>query len=315
MVVAVSGSSGLIGSALIRSLAAAGHRAVRLVRGGVEAEDAIRWDPTQGIEDLSKLEGVDAVVHLAGETIGNRRWTAAQRAAIRRSRAEGTERLAESLAMIPKPPRVLVSASAVGFYGDRAGEILSEESAPGTDFFAQVCREWEAATGVAERAGIRVVHLRFGAVLSAGGGALRKMLLPFRLGLGGRVGSGRQFVSWIALDDAVGAIQHALLTESVRGPVNAVAPAPVTNAEFTRTLGRVLRRPTVMPLPRPAARFMFGEVADAVLLASQRVAPARLNASGYHFRYPELEGALRHLLGRERGSALAIVRGGSRVWR
>ena len=295
MHIAVSGSSGLVGSALVSSLTAGGHRVTRLVRRSPGGNDVL-WDPAEGIRDLPKFAGVDGVVHLAGENIAAGRWTEARKAEIRRSRVEGTRRLCESLAKLGARPKVLVSASAIGFYGDRGVEILTEDSAPGSDFLAGVCREWEAATEVASRAGIRVVHLRFGMILSPAGGALKKMLLPFKMGAGGRIGSGAQFMSWIAIDDAVGVIQHALSTESIRGPVNAVAPAPVTNAEFTRTLARVLSRPAIVPMPAFAARLAFGELADALLLSSQRVMPSRLKESGYRFRYPELEGALRHLL-------------------
>ena len=298
MQIAISGSSGLIGSALVSFLTAGGHRVFRLVRGIAPGADSIRWDPAVGVRDVALLEGLDGVVHLAGENIGAGRWTARRKAEIRRSRVEGTRRLCESLARLAKRPKVLVSASAVGFYGDRGEEALNEESPPGNDFLAQVCREWEAATAPAATAGIRVVNLRFGVVLSPAGGALKKMLLPFKLGAGGRIGSGRQFMSWIALDDVVGAIHHALITQSLAGPVNAVAPSPVTNAEFTRTLARVLRRPAIAPVPAFALRLAFGEMADALLLAGQRVLPTRLQASGYTFRFPDLEGALRHLLGR-----------------
>jgi uncharacterized protein (TIGR01777 family) len=269
----------------------------RLVRKAAAA-DEVAWDISQGVKDLPRLEGVDAVVHLAGENIAAGRWTAARKEAIRRSRVEGTRRLCESLACLTRRPKVLVSASAVGFYGNRGDEILKEDSAPGSDFLAQVCQEWEAATGPASRAGIRVICIRFGVILSPAGGALKKMLLPFKLGAGGRIGSGTQFMSWIDIDDTIGAIHHAIVTESLQGPVNGVSPAPVSNAEFTRTLARVLSRPAIAPMPAFAARLAFGEMADALLLASQRVLPTRLQASGYKFRYPELEGALRHLLGR-----------------
>jgi uncharacterized protein (TIGR01777 family) len=238
------------------------------------------------------------VVHLAGANIAAGRWTPARKAEIRDSRVEGTRSLCQALARLAHPPQVLASASAVGFYGDRGTETLTEESVAGTGFLPGVCQAWEAAAEPATRVGIRVVHLRFGMILSPAGGALRKMLLPFRLGGGGRVGSGAQFVSWIAIDDVLGAIEHVLREESLHGPVNVVAPESVTNAEFTRSLGRVLRRPTLIPLPAFAARLAFGEMADALLLASARVMPARLRASGYRFRFPELEGALRHLLGR-----------------
>jgi uncharacterized protein (TIGR01777 family) len=296
--VAVTGSRGLVGTALVPFLTTGGHRILRIVRGAGGDTEAVRWDPAHGLQDAARLSGVDAVVHLAGENIAARRWTDAHKAAVRQSRVVGTRRLCDALATLPHPPKVLVAASAVGYYGDRGAEVLTEESPPGTGFLAEVCREWESATQPAERAGIRVVHLRFGMILSPRGGALGKMLLPFRLGAGGPVGSGRQYVSWVAIDDAIGAVLHALATGEVRGPVNVVAPAPVTNAEFARTLGRVLRRPALVPLPAFAARLAFGEMADALLLASARVMPARLQTSGYRFRLPDLEGALRHLLGR-----------------
>jgi len=293
--IAVTGSSGLVGAALVSFLTAGGHRVIRLVRKPPSGDD-VQWDPTEGVRDLSRLEGVDAVIHLAGENIAAGRWTPQRKDEIRRSRVEGARRLSESLAKLSQRPKALVSASAIGFYGDRGDEILTEDSALGMDFLAQVCQEWEAATEPAARAGIRVVRLRFGMILSPMGGALRKMLLPFRLGAGGRMGSGAQYVSWIAIGDAIGAIHHAVCTESLHGPVNAVSPAPVTNAEFTRVLARVLSRPAIFPMPAFAMRFAFGEMADALLLASARVMPTRLQASGYRFRFPELEGALRHLL-------------------
>ncbi len=298
MHIAVTGSSGLVGSAVVPFLTAGGHRVTRLVRGRPAGEGEAGWDPTAGVPDVSRLEGVEGVVHLAGESIAAGRWTPERKNAIRRSRVEGTCRLCEVLAKLARRPKVLVSASAVGFYGDRRDENLTEDSSPGQDFLAQVCREWEAATEPASKASVRVVHLRFGMILSPAGGALKKMLLPFRMGAGGRIGSGAQFMSWIGIDDAVGAIHHALSAESLKGPVNAVAPTPVTNIEFTRTLARVVSRPALIPMPAFAARLAFGEMADALLLASQRVMPTRLQGSGYRFRYPELESTLRHLLDR-----------------
>ena len=296
MNILVTGATGLIGSALVSSLTSAGHGVTRLVRVQPKpGEKAARWDPLAGTIDASAFEGVDAVVHLAGENIAER-WTPAKKVRIRESRVNGTQVLCEALAHLASPPKVLVSASAIGYYGDRGEEILTEESAPGTAFLSEVCRAWEAAADPARQKGIRVVHARFGVVLSAAGGALAKMLPPFRLGLGGVLGGGRQYLSWIALDDAVGAIQHAIVTDALQGPTNAVAPRAVTNQEFTKTLGAVLGRPTVIPLPAFAARLMFGEMADELLLASTRVQPAKLLASGYGYRYPELEGALRHLL-------------------
>jgi uncharacterized protein (TIGR01777 family) len=298
MNILVTGASGLIGSALASSLSAAGHDVTRLVRSAPQpGEKAARWDPQAGSIDAHAFDGVEAVVHLAGENIAAR-WTSAQKVKIRDSRVQGTQVLSEQLATLADPPKVLVCASAIGYYGDRGAEVLSEDSAAGAGFLAEVCRAWEAAAEPARQKGMRVVHLRFGLVLSATGGALAKMLPPFRLGLGGVLGSGRQYISWIALADAVGAIEHAIVTDALQGPINAAAPQAVTNQEFTKTLGNVLGRPTIFPLPAFAARLMFGEMADALLLASTRVQPAKLLASGYRFRYPELEGALRHLLQR-----------------
>ena len=300
--VAVTGASGLIGSALVTGLTSAGHRVVRVVRGAgaasVAGQRLARWDPESGALEPSALAGADAVVHLAGESVAGGRWTEAKKRRIRSSRVDVTRRLAEALPRLERPPRLLVSASAVGYYGDRGSEILREDSSPGPGFLAEVCREWEAATDPAARAGIRVVRLRIGMVLSRRGGALGAMLTPFRLGAGGPVGSGVQWVSWIAIDDLVGAILHALATESLAGPVNAVAPEPVTNRELARTLGRVLRRPALLPLPAVAARLLFGQMADELLLASARVEPARLRATGFTFRHARLEDALRHELGR-----------------
>ncbi len=240
-------------------------------------------------------EGLEAVVHLAGEPIAGR-WTAKKKERIRESRLGGTRQLCEALAKLERPPRVLVSASAIGYYGDRGTEPLNEDSPAGKGFLADVCRGWEAATLPAAEAGIRVVNLRFGIVLSGDGGALARMLWPFRVGVGGTVGSGRQFWSWVAIEDAIGAIQHALNTEWARGPINVVSPNAVTNREFTKTLGRVLRRPTVFPMPGLAARAVFGEMAEALLLNSARVQPIRLEGSGYRFCFPGLEATLRHLV-------------------
>ena len=300
MNILVTGSSGLIGSALVRFLTAHGHAVTRLVRGTPRAsEPEFHWDPTSGRIDSRALDGVDAVVHLAGENIAAGRWTADRKTQIRESRVKGTRLLAETLAWLASPPRVLVCASAMGYYGNRGNEVLGEDSPPGTGFLAELCQAWEAASEPAERAGIRVVKLRVGIVLSSQGGALARMLLPFRLGLGGRIGGGRQYMSWIALDDLVAVVLHALTTNSLAGPVNAVTPNPVTNQEFTRMLGRVLGRPTILPVPAFAARLALGEMANELLLSSARLEPARLLASGYTFRYPELEGALRQVLGRK----------------
>jgi uncharacterized protein (TIGR01777 family) len=297
MKILVTGSSGLIGSALIPVLSAGGHTVVRLVRAETERGGGIvRWDPIAGTLDRPAIEGFDAVVHLAGEDISSGTWTQAKKARIRQSRVDATRLLARTLASVDRPPAVLACASAVGYYGDRGDQILTEESGPGTGFLAAVCHDWEAAAAPAGEAGVRVVHLRLGVVLSADGGALARMLGPFRLGMGGPLGSGRQYVSWIAMDDAVGAIGHALSTRTLRGAVNVASPRPVTHAEFARTLGHVLGRPTVLGMPAFAVRLMFGEMADEVVLASQRLEPARLLSSGYQFRFPDLERALRHLL-------------------
>ncbi|HLM77113.1 MAG TPA: TIGR01777 family oxidoreductase [Rubrobacteraceae bacterium] len=297
MDVLVSGSTGLVGSALVPRLRDNGHRVIRLTRSGDAEDDSVRWDPLAGTIEADRLEGIDAVVHLAGENIVGR-WTPAKKARIRDSRIQGTRLLAETLAGLTSPPGVMVSASATGYYGDRGNELLREESAPGKNFLAAVCQEWEAAAEPAREAGVRVVHPRFGIVLSPQGGALGATLPIFKLGGGGRIGSGRQYWPWVVIDDVVGTILHALKTGSLRGPVNGAVPDPPTNAQYTRTLGRVLNRPTVFPLPASVARLIFNQLADELLLASQRVEPARLRESGYEFRYPELEGALQHLLGK-----------------
>ena len=297
--VAVTGASGLLGSALMPFLTTGGHRVTPFVRGRTRP-DAISWDPEAGRLDPAAFDGVDAVVHLAGENIGQR-WTEARKRRIRESRIAGTRLLAETLARMPRPPRVLVSASGIGGYGHREDEVLTEASSVADappDFFVELAREWEAATEPARAAGIRVVLLRFGVILTPAGGALERMLLPFRLGVGGPLGSGRQWLSWVAADDAVGAVHHALMTEGLAGPVNVTTPEPVRWREYAATLGRVLGRPAVLPVPALALRLLFGEMADVALLGSQRVLPARLIETGYQFRYPALEGALRHLLGR-----------------
>ena len=297
MNVLVSGSTGLVGSALVPALANEGHRVVRLTRSGGAGDDAVGWDPSTATIDAARLRGIDAIVHLAGENIVGR-WTPAKKARIRDSRVQGTRLLAETIAGLSTPPKVMVSMSATGYYGDRGNELLREESAPGTNFLAGVCQEWEAAAQPAREAGVRVVHPRVGIVLSPQGGALGTTLPIFKLGGGGRIGSGNQYWPWVAIEDVVGTILHCLATEPLEGPINVAVYDPPTNAQYTRTLGRVLNRPTILPLPAPAARLMLGQVADELLLASQRVESAKLRGSGYEFRYPELEGALRHLLGR-----------------
>ena len=301
MKVAVTGATGLVGSALVPFLLSGGHEVVPLRRasaGGDGDGDAPGWDPQTGAFSAGVADGLDAVVHLAGENIAAGRWTAARKARIRDSRVNGTRHLAEALAALAEPPQTLVVASAIGFYGDRDDEVLDETSAPGEGFLPDVCQAWEAAAAPAREAGIRVVHLRIGIVMTPAGGALGQMLLPFRMGVGGVIGSGRQYMSWVALDDVLGGVLHALRTEDVAGAVNMVAPNPVTNREFTKTLGRVLRRPTIFPMPAFAARLAFGEMADALLLASTRVEPARIREGGFTFGYPGLEDALRHVLGR-----------------
>lgn len=296
MKVLISGASGLVGGALVPHWTAAGHTVLRLVRSKTPGEGEIGWDPRGGKLEPSDLEGVDAVVHLAGENIASGRWTAARKREIRDSRVRGTRLVAEALAKCERAPRVLIAASAIGFYGDRGEEELTEDSENGEGFLAEVCREWEEASRAAREDGIRVVNARIGVVLSKEGGALKKMLMPFRLGLGGRIGSGRQSMSWISLDDLVLVLDRVLNDDSLSGPVNAVSPNPVSNAEFTRTLGRALGRPTIFPMPAFAARLAFGEMGDELLLSSQRVVPRKLLAAGFEFRYPALENALRHVL-------------------
>ncbi len=295
----ISGASGLIGTALIASLSGADHEVVRLTRPVTPAgPDQIVWDPAAKRLEAAHLEGFDVVVHLAGENIAGGRWSRARKERIISSRVEGTSLLANSLKMLSKPPKVFVMASATGYYGSRGGEELPESSAPGSGLLADVTREWEAAADVLDSTSTRVVKLRIGIVLAPEGGALSKMLLPFKLGLGGKFGSGRQYMSWIAMDDLIGIIHHVIANESLSGAINAVSPAPVTNLEFTKTLGRVLRRPTIAALPSFVLRMAVGEMADEMLLLSARVIPRELTDSGYEFLYPDLEKALRFVLGR-----------------
>jgi uncharacterized protein len=290
----LSGASGLLGSALLQSFKSRGAQVVRLVRGPASGDDQISWNPLQPLSP-QVVSGFDTVVHLAGETVVGR-WTDAKKTKIRESRVVSTRNLAQTLVQTPEKPRVLITASAIGYYGDRADELLRESSSAGTGFLAEVCREWETAAQTAADAGIRCAQLRTGVVLSGDGGALRKMLMPFRVGVGGKVGSGRQWMSWIHIQDWVGALHHILKSDLLQGPVNVVATRPVTNAEFTRILGSILSRPTIFPLPAPVAKLAFGQMAEEVLLASQRVEPNKLVSSGYPFQYSDLRKALEALL-------------------
>jgi len=298
MKVLVTGASGFIGSALVPRLRETGHDAVRLVRRNANpANGTFEWDVASGRIDPRALESADAIIHLAGENIGSGRWTAAKKARLRASRVDATQRLAEHLAALERRPRMLVCGSAIGYYGSRGSELLSETSAPGKGFLADLCRDWEEAAAPARAAGVRVVHVRTGVVLGRGG-PLAKMLLPFRLGLGGVIGNGEQYFSWIALDDIVEVFRFALEHEDLAGPINGTTSNPVTNRVFTKTLGKVLGRPTLFPMPAFAARIVFGEMADELLLASARVEPARLAQCGFSFRHSMLDDALRHVLGR-----------------
>jgi uncharacterized protein len=299
MEVLVTGASGFIGSALRPALTSAGHRPIVAVRGrevpaGV---DGLAWDPEVGTVDTQAMEGIGGVVHLAGAGIGDRRWTGARKQLIVESRTKPTRLLASTLEGLVRKPSVLVSSSAVGYYGDRGDEMLTEQSLPGDDFPAEVCREWEAAAAPVSEAGVRLVTIRTGIVLGRTGGMLKRVLPPFRLGLGGRLGSGRQYLSWVSLDDEVAAILRALDRPSLTGPMNLTAPNPATNAEFTATLGRVLHRPTRLPTPLAPLRAAYGrELVDNLLLGGQRVTPAALTADGFNFAHPTLEGALGAIL-------------------
>jgi uncharacterized protein (TIGR01777 family) len=296
MKVAITGASGLIGSTLSKRLRQGSHEVVKVVRGAQAQAPDIAWDPVKGTIDSASLEGVDAVVHLAGESIAAKRWSAEQKKKIRDSRIDGTKLLSTTIASLSHPPKVFVSASAIGFYGDRGNEALTETSSSGTGFLADVCKEWETATQPAKDKGIRVVNVRTGVALSTKGGALQKMLPIFLLGGGGIIGDGNQYMSWLSLDDEIGAIEFALTNDSLSGPLNIVSPNPVTNKEFTRVMGEVLHRPTIFPLPAFAARIIMGEMADELLLSSQKVIPEKLTAAGYKFVYPGLKEALSHAL-------------------
>ena len=297
--IVLSGASGMLGTALRQKLAASGASVVQLVRGAPRQGDQLGWDPsaTRAIADTSLLEGSVAAVHLSGANVAAHRWTAAYRHEMRKSRVDSTRALAGILAGLRHPPQTLVVASAVGIYGDRGEQVLDEASAPGEGFLAQLCRGWEEAARLAAEAGIRVVHARFGVVVGRGPGAIEKMLPVFRLGLGGRLGSGRQWMSWVSLEDTVAALLFALETRSLAGPVNVAAPNAVRNAEFTVALARQLHRPAVLPVPVFALRLAFGQMADEALLASIRVVPSKLRGAGFEFAHPTVDQALAAALG------------------
>ncbi|MEZ6067240.1 MAG: TIGR01777 family oxidoreductase [Planctomycetaceae bacterium] len=294
--VAVSGAGGLVGFALCEQLRARGARVLSITRSTPSSPDEVQWDATHGVLEPAKLEGVTDVVHLAGESIADGRWTDAKKRRIRDSRVIGTRVLAQSLASLGSRPRTLVCASAIGFYGDRGDELLTERSPVGHGFLPEVCASWEAACEPASDVGIRVVNTRIGVILSRDGGALAKMLFPFKMGVGGKIGSGTQYMSWVSLDDVVGAILTGLTNTDLQGPVNAVSPNPVTNLEFTKVLGSVLHRPTILPMPAFAARLALGQMADDLLLASTRVLPERLQQAEYQFKFADLRACLQHEL-------------------
>ncbi|MCA9075242.1 MAG: TIGR01777 family oxidoreductase [Planctomycetaceae bacterium] len=295
--VAVTGASGMIGAEVVKRLTAQGRPVIKLVRGTPKSTvNEAQWNVDEGLVNPTRLEGVSGVIHLAGENIAGGRWTEERKRRIRNSRVQGTERLSRDLAALHRKPDVLVCASAIGYYGDRGDTILDETSPPGHGFLPDVCLEWEAATKPAADAGIRVVNLRIGVVISTQGGALGKMLMPFKMGVGGKVGSGKQYWSWISLDDVVGALLHALNCEELSGPVNAVSPHAMTNAEFTKVLGGVLHRPAVIPMPSFLAKAALGQMADDLLLASAHVVPKKLVETGYQFQYPQLRECLEHEL-------------------
>lgn len=298
MKILIAGSSGLIGSALLPFLTTGGHTVVKLLRTPEkEGGNFVLWDPGSGKLNPADLEGFDAIINLAGDNIGSARWTPEKKKAIRNSRIESTALLVKAIKSLKKPPKVFLNASAIGFYGNQGDRIVDETNQNGEGFLAEVCRDWEAAVEPLKKNGTRVVLTRFGVVLSPKGGALANMLMPFKFGLGGKVGSGHQYMSWVTTDEIVGAILHILNTESLSGPVNVVSPEPVTNYEFTKTLGKLLHRPTILPMPAQLARLALGEMADELLLSSTRVKPSKLQQSGYKFLYPKLEGALQHILG------------------
>ena len=294
--VLIAGASGTIGRALVHFLQTQGHDVVRLVRRPPSGVDEVFWNPGAGELDIGALEGVDAIINLSGENVAGGRWTGARRDAIFRSRVDATRTLVGVIRQLQRKPEIFVSASAVGFYGDRGGEILTERSRVGQGFLSEVCLAWETHAEGARKVGVRTVLTRFGVVLTPKGGALAKLLPVFRVGLGGPVGGGAQWMSWIGIDDVIGGIYHVLNQPTCDGPMNLVAPEPVTNREFAKTLGRVLRRPAIVPAPRFVLRGIFGEMANATVLASTRAVPERLLATGYQFKHSELEAALRHVL-------------------
>lgn len=298
MKILITGASGLIGTALQRSFTDKGHELLLAGRGEPTKTNQIKWTIEDGFreEDMPRLEGLDAVVHLAGESIAGLRWTEDKKKEIRESRVKGTQSLINTLAGLERKPRVLIAASAMGFYGDRGDEIVTETSKPGDNFLAEVAKEWEMESRRAEDSGIRTVLLRTAIVLSKDGGALATMLTPFKFGVGGVVGSGKQWMSWVSLDDVVEIINFAIENENLRGAINVASPNPVTNEEFTKTLGDVLYRPTILPLPEFAVNLMFGEMGDTLLLNSTRVEPRRLKDAGYEFKFPNLRSALENVV-------------------
>ncbi len=300
MRVLVSGSSGLVGRSLDETMHREGHTVLHLVRPESAdqrpANGAVRWNPPSGEFDAAKADGADAVDHLAGASIADGRWSEERKRLLRTSRVDATRHLVSHLAKLSRPPRIFVAASAVGYFGDRGDEVLIESSAPANDFLGKLCQEWEAESLQAEKFGARVVLLRFGIILASHGGALVKMLPPFRMGAGGPIGSGRQWMSWIALPEVIDVIHYALQNDALRGPVNTVTPNPATNKQFSKGLGRAVHRPAIFPLPGFVARVMLGEMADALLLSSQRVTPQKLQQAGYRFQHPDLDDALRVVL-------------------
>jgi uncharacterized protein len=296
MKILIGGSHGLVGTALIKQLEEGGHDVYRLVRFAPQSEREVEWSPDRFSIAIARLDGFDAVINLAGESIADGRWTDDKKKRIRDSRIKGTELLSKVFADLVKPPATFICASAIGIYGNRGDEVLTEESKSGDDFLAKVCVDWEEATAAATAKGIRVVNTRFGVILDPKGGALAKMLPPFRMGVGGKIGNGKQWMSWITLDDVVKGLEFVLTNDSVKGPVNFVAPNAVTNAEFTKALGHALSRPTIFPIPAFGVRLLFGEMGDALLLGSIRVEPAKLKEAGYNFKDSDLDEALRRLL-------------------